>query len=312
MVKIKPIHLKTFTYVLVIVSVIFLARYLIKNKLLQLPGPINWYWILASLALLISGFLTNGISWRIILRSNQIMVSWKDSISSLGISIFGKYIPGKIWLITGISSKVASITGSSVITISMLATVIQVLTILISLVIGAISLKPYIDMRFILLFYIFSVFVTGLFLVFQKKICASRFVQRHKVTRKWLSMVVSSVSPQLIFWIIVTWILWSISFYFLAMSLGISMDFTGAFILPLGLSVGIIVLIAPGGLGVREGALSLLLSSYVASRHENLALATFSRVWYLAGEVFIFLFAMLLTLIKRRKMMGNEQIVRPA
>lgn len=309
--KIKPIHLKIFSNAFILVSLVFVVRYLISNDLLGLPDQINWYWLLASLALLILGFLADCISWRIILKNNKIVISWKDSILSLGMSVFGKYIPGKIWLITGISSKVASITGESVIKISMLATVVQVLTILMGFVVGAIGLKPFMDIRLIVLIYILAGLFAGLFLLFQKKVCASNFVQKYKLTREFVSPLVRSISLQLLIWIIVTWVLWSVSFYLLAVSLGFSMDLAGAFVLPLGLSVGIIVLIAPGGLGVREGVLSLLLSGFLTSRQEIVTLAAFSRVWFLSGEVFLFLLAVLLTLTNRRKLVGMEHNAGP-
>jgi uncharacterized membrane protein YbhN (UPF0104 family) len=65
---------------------------------------------------------------------------------------------------------------------------------------------------------------------------------------------------------------------------------------PLAATLGILAIIAPGGIGVREGVLFLFLNSSGAlTVEEATTISVFSRVWFLVGESFLFLIALLMS-----------------
>ncbi|MDD3192187.1 MAG: lysylphosphatidylglycerol synthase domain-containing protein [Bacilli bacterium] len=304
--------LRYFTNTLIVISLIFLVRYLLANNLLRMPDTINWYWFAASLLMLAVGYGFDCFSWLQILRNNSIHISMREAIESVGIAVFGKYIPGKVWVITGMSGRVSQSTGAPIIQVSLLATLLQVLNLALGAFIGLIGLTPYLKMSLVAVFIIITIVVIVLFFGYKDKIRNAGFVQRYKFTRKWLPPFIRSISPGLILSLVLIWISWSISFYLLAKSLGYPLPFEGGFVLPLGSSAGTLLLLAPGGLGVREGALGLLLAGHLTSPQEIVTLSAFSRLWFLVGEIMIFLAAgLLITLkMKRTKLNNTDTLVR--
>jgi hypothetical protein len=88
------------------------------------------------------------------------------------------------------------------------------------------------------------------------------------------------------------WILWCVGFQFLVLSLtdtpvppylGLAFSLAG--------TLGILSIITPGGLGVREGILGLFLVSAGLSGPEAASVSVASRLWFLTGECSIFILA---------------------
>lgn len=91
------------------------------------------------------------------------------------------------------------------------------------------------------------------------------------------------------------WLTRMIGFYFLIASISeYPVDMVLASGYPLAVALGIIAIIAPGGIGVREGMLVvwLQLSGFSWEMATTMAIAT--RVWTLIGEVGIFIIGLLL------------------
>jgi uncharacterized membrane protein YbhN (UPF0104 family) len=100
---------------------------------------------------------------------------------------------------------------------------------------------------------------------------------------------------QIIFWYGLNWGTWCISFYFLAGSLVEGpIPFNIAFAFGLAGSIGIMAVFAPGGLGVREGILTGYLTLAGLELPVATTIAVTSRLWFLSGELFVFLLASLL------------------
>ena len=104
-------------------------------------------------------------------------------------------------------------------------------------------------------------------------------------------------------WFILTWLLWSIGFFLLVASLvpdkispAVGLGF------PLAGTLGIMAIIAPGGLGVREGVMVGYLNLAGLSLPEATTISITARLWFLIGEIFIFIVGIILDRhLKRRK-----------
>jgi uncharacterized membrane protein YbhN (UPF0104 family) len=72
------------------------------------------------------------------------------------------------------------------------------------------------------------------------------------------------------------------------------LPFPIAFAFGLAGSIGIMAVFAPGGLGVREGILTGFLTLAGVDLPVATTIAVTSRLWFLAGELFIFLLAVVL------------------
>ena len=96
------------------------------------------------------------------------------------------------------------------------------------------------------------------------------------------------------------WISWSLGFYFLTVSLGFSLPVNIGFLFTFAALAGILALISPGGLGVREGVIAAGLIFYGMSNEQAFSLSAFSRIWYLGGELFIFYIVNIYLLIAQK------------
>jgi uncharacterized membrane protein YbhN (UPF0104 family) len=99
-------------------------------------------------------------------------------------------------------------------------------------------------------------------------------------------------------WYFLRWALFSLGFYLLIFGLQSSALLYVGLAFPLAGTLGIAVLFAPGGLGIREGVLVAFLTASVFALEDATAISLASRLWFLAGEIFIFIFALIFSKIK--------------
>ena len=65
--------------------------------------------------------------------------------------------------------------------------------------------------------------------------------------------------------------------------------------------VAVLALIAPGGIGVREGVLITILIGIGLEKQDAISISVISRLWFLVGEVFIFILASILSITDKDK-----------
>jgi uncharacterized membrane protein YbhN (UPF0104 family) len=97
------------------------------------------------------------------------------------------------------------------------------------------------------------------------------------------------------------WASWTLGFYFFGLSIEDSFSLNLAFVFPISVVYGVLAIIMPGGIGVREG----IITAYLVMSGVELELATtisvLSRLWFVLGEIFIFLLAFILNIRKQDK-----------
>ncbi|MFW6224896.1 MAG: lysylphosphatidylglycerol synthase domain-containing protein, partial [Bacteroidota bacterium] len=131
-----------------------------------------------------------------------------------------------------------------------------------------------------------------------------------KLNKIFKNNLLTNVPPKTLYSVLALLVLnftiWSIGFYIMAISLGIEIHVSNGFLFAFAAFVGVIVLIAPGGLGVREGIIVAGLVFYGLPEKEELSLSAFSRVWFLGGELLIFLISVLLINIRSKILFINN------
>jgi len=282
--------------VFLFVSLFFLLITLYKAKYLVVPEIYNISFLFYSLVFLFVGFMLDAASWTNLLRQWGYSVDNKRGITSSGISIFGKYIPGKVWVIIGRAEYIAKELGYSRRTLSNLSLTTQLLSLWVGLlfgIVGLISVNKF-DIYGLLafaLFVILSLFIyTPVFHNLVKKILF--IITRKDFELPRLSIIkIIKVLP----WFIGIWGAWTLSFYFLSSALMIeTASYKIAWGFSIAASLGVLAIIAPGGLGVREGVLTAYLVFAGIEITEATTIAITSRLWFLSGEFFIFFVAVLL------------------
>jgi len=284
-------------------SLIFLVIALVRADYLHIPTIHDPVKLIVSLLLLFAGFLLNSLSWSRLLRHTPYRVRDREGIASHGLAIFGKYIPGKFWVIMGRAEYLALRSGHSRKDLASLSLDAQFIALWTALLLGTIGIicvkggKLY-GIAVLLLFVLLSLVIFTPLLHRLAEWLLSKIFRKHvKVPRLSLDKVIRAM-----LWYLLSWLTWSAAFWLLAASLveG-ALPLSIAFAFALGGSIGILSIFAPGGLGVREGVLTIYLGLAGLAVQDATTIAVASRLWFLAGEVFIFLMALFLDRQGKRK-----------
>ncbi len=249
-----------------------------------------------SFLFLFTGFLVHAYSWRKTLEYGHCKISFKDSLISVGSTIFSKYIPGKIWVIVGRAAYISSIKKEGLTKLTIISLNAQLITLWTGLVFGLSGLitqnvlKLWGVLGIIFFFLLTPIIFTPFFHRFLLKIFSTIFKKEIKLSALSYQKVLLLVP-----WYGAYWLLWTIGFYLMITSFSyFNVNVWVALAFPLASTLGIISFFAPGGLGVREGIMVGYIFLSGLGLQEASTIAVIARLWFLAGEIAIFLFALLL------------------
>jgi len=280
---------------IVFISIAFLLYYLWSKKLLDF-SVFKWNWaLLLSFLFLFVGFLSSGLSWWYALKAHQIHISSIYGIKTHGLPIFTKYIPGKVMTILGRASQVSDKTKTSVGTLSFISLKEQLVYLIVGLSISFVpSIFTY-GLSWITLFLVLT--ILGLVLiVFNRTAHKVLIYLITKIKKKPIDLPLISISNglKLSYFNILTWLLWSFGFYFFGLSVSEQMLWHRAFVFPLGVTYGVLAILMPGGIGVRESIFTGYLTLSGMDMQMAVTISVASRLWFMSGEVFIFLVSLIL------------------
>jgi glycosyltransferase 2 family protein len=229
---------------------------------------INWKYLVLGILTMIANYLCTTLSWHIGINhfDNHKKIKFTQSIALVNISQLGKYIPGKLWSymvqIYWLASK-----GVPKTTVLYLNIVTTLLPILVSLLIGCLLLMLLPDWYYLkteILIFIGLLLIINLVL-FNKSFVRFFIKMFSRITNQKIFFDQLSngriISMQVIY--ITGEFFWALSGCFISLSIGFGLDglkmiFISSAML-LGDVIGFLILIAPGGLGVREGTMYLIL-----------------------------------------------------
>ncbi len=277
----------------VYLSLAFLLYALYSADYLIVPAVHEPGLLAASFILLFLGFLADAASWHWMLRLQGFSVSGRQSLASTGLAIFGKYIPGKFWIIVGRSVYLREKLSGAMGRLTLISLQTQLLALLMGMALGVIPL----------FWLALPVYWGGMLLMVGGGIGALLFSSHlNRTVAALLRTFGMSVKFSALGFglalraspcFFLSWCCWGLSFALLVSALG-----GGAFSLlvglafPLAATLGILVVIAPGGMGVREGVLTGILLALGFATADATSIAVFSRLWFLVGEGFIFVVAL--------------------
>ncbi|MBN1251051.1 MAG: flippase-like domain-containing protein [Bacteroidales bacterium] len=282
--------LRVLLYLSVFVVIYYLYRfdYLVISLI-----KFNFLYLFISVVLLWLGFYISTLSWQKSLKVYNINISKSLAVYSHGISVFAKYIPGKIWVILGRASIVSEkeYLLSQTASVSLKEQLVYLFT---GLVISCIIL-PLANIDLIILFFVYiSTIVLGIFL-FNKIVHEKLILLLEKLFKKKLDIPYINIRKSFPYYlyIIIYWLIWSFAFYFFVKSILPDTLLITAFFFPVSVSYGLIAIIVPGGIGVRESIIALLLTSIGVDASLAISISVIQRLWFIFGEVFIFTLALI-------------------
>lgn len=274
----------------VYVSLLFLVIALNQANYFILPKIYSILDLIVSFVLLFSSFLSGAICWKEVLRKNHYHIHVRECLASVGLTVFAKYLPGKILTIIGRAVYVGERNSLPVHKLSSISLDAQLITLWLGLIFGALGV-----------FLLGGVRIWGwLILLLWVGLTATIFCKLPRSSAEYLikkilkkNVTLPRLDAKAIFtvlpWFVIYWTLSSISFYMLVNSLtSMKVPLSVGLGFPLAGSLGVMAFIVPGGLGVREAALIAYLSLVGLSVPVATTISIASRLWYLTGEVFIF------------------------
>lgn len=276
-------------------SFVFLSYYLYKNDFLVIPDNVRWQYVVFALVSLVLGNVMQSLCWKNTLADQNIIVSPSQAVVSQGLSVFMKYMPGKIMTIVGRSAYVSRVTDSDAIECSISSFKAQIIELIFGLGIGVIVFF-FIEIDQMLLILSGTMFLGLIVLLVFLKHFLRFFIFLAKKFGRNTNFQPFSVKFSLkkVFLFCLHWAFWGAGFFLLAKSLVPTTPFYLIFAFPLATVLGVAAIFAPGGVGVRESTLVLLLSLAGIEVGIATTLAVFSRLWFLAGDLTIFSLASLL------------------
>lgn len=287
---------------LVYISIVFLIVALVRADYLKLPVVYSYLDLAFSLFFIFIAMLLAGIRWKLLLKKYEMEISYGHGIASFGLSIFTKYIPGKLMVVLGKAgyvNKQYKYANDQLITASFND---QMISLWSGFILGSIGLL------FASEFFVYGLIMAGILIVFSlvlftrfayqifEKI-VNRFLKKRKISVPHIEFrKLAGVIPVYF----VYWFFLAGGFYFLGNALSEeACSVLISFAIPLATTIGIITLIAPGGLGVREGVITAFLAALGLTAEAALAISVASRLWFLFGETSIFVTSLIIDRKKR-------------
>lgn len=286
--------------ILQVAAAIVVAWFVVKALVAQweavrgqpLAVDLRWGWIVASSAVVLATYAVLIESWRRILRTLDASLDFLTAARIWCVSNLGRYVPGKIWQVTAMArmAYAEKVNAGAAAGSALLNTVVNIaMGFLVALVAGWRSFDRVSQGRtglgIALLVVVLAAIVmlpTVLPMVFH---AASRVTGRTLPAARlpYRAVYVAIVAN------VCAWLMYGAAFELFVRGVtgrtaGSYPDYVTAYAWPY--LVGYLVILVPGGLGVREGALAVALGALrLATPQTALVIAISSRLWLTVLEL---------------------------
>ena len=275
---------------IIYISLIFLVIALYQAQYLVIPRFHSPVLMIISLLFLFGGFMVSAISQQRLLANAELDIGLLQATALTGLNIFGKYIPGKVWMVMGKALYVAEKNNYPVADLSFLFLNGQLIALWCGMALGICGLLT--NEAFQLLNWAgLAIFMGFTLVLFWNRAHTAALSVFNQLFKKNITLPLLGLPAtlSLLPWFLGGWLLWGIGFYFLAQSLTDQIiPIAAIFCFPLAGTLGILFVIAPGGIGVRESIITGYLSILGVPLPTAITISAVSRLWFLIGEIFIF------------------------
>lgn len=285
---------------IVVIGVIFyyLGSRLLEhwNRVVTYDWRINVWYLAAALGSVIVTFFAFSSVWKIIIASLDKSVGYTKSFKIAYLANLGRYIPGKVWQMFGMIylARKEGITEEEAVTSFGLSQLFAIPSgLLLALTFLALSpgvLKQYASVPYVttgIIAVAAAVFILSLIVVFipqlMEGVLNRLFLLFHR--RPIRLRMNKSLAAAIYGGYFLAWSLYGFSFWLFLK--GITLQNTPLFpmagIFIIAYQIGYLFLLAPGGIGPREGAMTVLLTPFFGPGVPA-AIAITSRLWLIVAE----------------------------
>lgn len=305
------INRKTVNSLFAIIGLIIIVYIFIRLK--DYIGAIDiddiafkWHFLILSFAIVPVWFTIRSFIWKFILREMDEHISLIDSMRLIGLSNFGKYIPGKVWFTVGrtVLAERLGISKRKSFTSIIIDTYFLVFTssIFLLILIFKINMQGYNYIPYAVGFIV--IMIPFIIPSVTKRIMNLIFRLLKKENIQY-NMRLSSVMFILLSDCLI-WALQGLQFYLLIRSITDFhfSPFISFLIYPAAWAMGFIVLFMPAGLGIREGLITFALLQIFPPEMKGMAViaAVVSRIQFTLSEL-----SYLITLIGSKKIWRSDE-----
>lgn len=284
--------------VVVILILFFLIRFLYHNwrEVATFDFTFNYYYLVISFIVLFIFFFLRVYCWKVILHKMDISLSLRKSIKVSFLSMMGRYLPGKVWMVLGkvyLSGK-EGVPRAEAFASVVIEIVLEIVASIFFFFFFLFSLVEHSLLSPKVLYLLGIILVTGMVLLHPKLFYKVINTILSRLKRERIQEGITYKDILLLFLLYNGIVLiQGTAFYFFVNALCyVPLDnllvLTGS--LAVAGALGTLSFFSPSGLGVREGVLALLLSSSVVAPIAVL-ISLLARLWVTAGEVLCALFA---------------------
>ncbi len=266
----------------------------------------NYFYLACSFLLIPIWFTLRCYVWKRILKEMGEKISLIDSMRLIGLSNFGKYIPGKVWFAVGrtVLSERLGISKRKSFTSIIIDTYFLLLTSIIFLLVILFRISFQGTNYLFLIIILIVIMIPFLIPAVIKKIMNFIFTKLKKPSVEYNMNFLAVI--KIIFLNVIVFLLQGTQFLFLIKSF-INFPINPIIVLlvyPGAWAMGFIVLLMPAGLGIREGFITFALMQIFPNEFKGIAViaALLSRIQFTIGE-----FGYLITLIGSKKIWRKNE-----
>jgi uncharacterized membrane protein YbhN (UPF0104 family) len=294
----KKLLKKVIQFLIILIIFYFLIKSLVVNwnQVKDYHWELNWGWVILSFLIQGLTFVILVEAWRKLLTNFGHTLSFQKIFKAWFVSNLGKYLPGKIWQILGAVYLLEKegVPKRKTMAVAIMAQAFSIFSgIFLSLIfLGYDFYEKYLAQSKVLLGVIVIFMVGMLALILYPKFLEKVLNGLLRLAKKEPIEIKLKAKDMLLYlWLYgVSWMIFGLGFMVLIKAMtpvsfnqyfGLSGAFAFSYIL------GLLALFAPGGIGVREGILVILLSNFFPTPVATL-ISFSSRIWITLAEALCF------------------------
>jgi len=256
---------------------------------------VNLYYILISLFIMMIGFLMETYIWHVFVNDYLSQkLTFRESITLYNTTAMFKYIPGRIWSYTAQIALMSSkgISKAVLIYINLICFICLTFA---SIMYTLYYYLFYLKMTSVLisfLIFAFLIIIVSVFIIWNTSVINYLIIPVNRIFKRDIQPI--RIKKTLLLYIqllyIFDYIPVGIGLYFLAKGIGVNIPLAGIMpiiaALAVSLVLGYVVFFSPGGLGIREGAMFMMLKQFL-NVDAALILPIAMRLIYIIIELFL-------------------------
>ena len=284
-------------FIILIIGFVLYTLYINWGEIKAYDFEISWGYFILSYVFLFMHFVLIALAWGLLLRALQKPgVPLLQALRIRTISDFARFLPGKFWFVMyrihlckkyNLSSAMIAVSTMIEEFLNIFSTIL--LFVCVFLIVTHDPLTNYAFYILLFLPILFCLLHPHIFQWFIK-LAAKLFKKEYVKSKIKYSYLLSLLTVFFLAWIILGFGFYLMSYAVSPIEFELFLPLTGVF--AISWAAGFLVIVLPGGLGLREAVLGFLLAFFVPVPIAIL-LSLLSRIWLVSGEIltaFIFRF----------------------